>query len=170
MREAPAAIMASRSKPSAAPGGGRHAVGQGGQEILVHRPILTVQRVPPGAVGGEAGALFGGVGQFLERVGQFHAAEEELEPQGGAGVGGIPPGERRLGGRPMRQEGRVVAAELRLDAFQEQAEEEVLPVLAGAQPGAGLGGQRGSVAGRAQQVGAGIAGEGVLQGQALERG
>ena len=98
------------------PRGRRHAVGQGGQEILVQRPVRrAVQRMAAGPVGHEAGALLGGVGEFHEGVGQFDAADEQLEPLGDARVGRVAPGQRRLRRRPVGQEGRLRAAEMRLD-------------------------------------------------------
>ena len=62
------------------------------------------------------------------------------------------------------------AAKLWLDAFQQQAKEQVLPGLGVAQSGAGGGGQRARIAGRGQQVGANMAGEGLGDGQAVETG
>ena len=75
--------------------------------------------------------LFGRVGQFDEGVGQFHAAEEEFEALGDARIARIAPREGRLRCGPVCQEGRVGAADMRLDPFEEQAEEQIFPGFGG---------------------------------------
>ena len=123
-----------------------------------------------GPVFREAGALLGCVGQFDEGVGQFHAADEQLEPFGDAGISGVAPGQGSLGGGPVGEERGAIPAEPRFDAFQQQAEEQVLPGLVRAQFGTGGAGERGGVIRGSEHVGAGVAGEGVGDGQALEAG
>ena len=114
-------------------------MGKGGQERLVERPAgIAVQRRPARPVGDEPRPLLAGIGQFHEGIGQFQAADEQLEPLGDARIGRVAAGQRGLRRRPMGQEGGPVAADARLDPFQQQAEEQILPGLAGAQRGAGL--------------------------------
>jgi hypothetical protein len=57
----------------------RQAVFERGEEILVDRIGFAVERLFARLVGREAGALFLGVGQFLEGVGELEAADIELE-------------------------------------------------------------------------------------------
>ena len=95
--------------------------------------------MPPRPIGDETRPLLVGIGQFDEGVGQFDAADEQLEPLGDARIGRIAARQRGLRGRPVREEGGMRAAELRLDPLQQQAEEQVLPGLArraGATPAA----------------------------------
>jgi len=53
--------------------------------------------------------------------------------RGDARVGGVAPRQRRLFGRPVGEEGRMIAAEPGLDALQQQAEEQIFPGFAGAE-------------------------------------
>jgi lysine 2,3-aminomutase len=113
---------------------------EGRQEVLIERPVgRAVDRMAAGAVRGEAGTLLGHVGEFHEGIGEFDAADEQLEPLGHARVGGIAPRQRRLGGRPVGKKGRPRAPQMRLDAAEEQAEKQILPALARTErdPGAG---------------------------------
>ena len=59
---------------------------QRGEEILVDRIALAVDALLLGHLGLEAAALFGGVGQLAEGVGQLDAAGIELEPLGDARI------------------------------------------------------------------------------------
>ena len=151
----------------------RQAVFQRGEEILIERPGLmakglAAQRMAAVAVGDEAGALLHRVGEFHEGIGEFDAADEQLEPFRHTRIGRIAAGQCGLRGGPMGQEGRVVAAKLGFDAIEQKAEEKVLPGLAAAQ--GHLGGCREAlrVVADRQQVSADMAGEGVGDGQALE--
>ena len=64
----------------------------------------------------------------------------------------------------------MTGAEMRLDALEEEAEEEIFPGFAFAQGGVCGGCEGGGVSLGAEQVGAGVAGEGVGHGQAVEGG
>ena len=71
-------------------------------------------------------------------------------------------------GQWVRKAG-LLAAELRLDALQQQAEEQILPGFVGAQRHApAAAAERRSIIGGGQQIGADIAGEGLGEGKALE--
>ena len=71
--------------------------GQSGKEILVHRIAFAVNPFLFVHLGGEAAALFGGVGQFAKAIGQFHPAGVNLEPLRLARVIGAGAGKRGLG-------------------------------------------------------------------------
>jgi hypothetical protein len=57
--------------------------------------------VAPAPIGLEACPLFLGIGQLNERVGQFDAADEQLEPLGNARIGRVAARQRGLRGGPM---------------------------------------------------------------------
>ena len=78
---APVASITSRSKPSATPLASGM-IGKRGEEVLVDRIALAIDRLLLVHVGGEAPALLGGVGQFAEGVGELDAAAIELEAFG----------------------------------------------------------------------------------------
>jgi hypothetical protein len=115
----------------------RHAMLQRPKEILVQLPVRTLHRMTARAIGQEAGALLGRVGQLDERVGQFDPAHEQLEALRHTRIIGAAPRQRGLGGGPMGQETGPVATEPRLHPLQQQPEEQILPGFPRAQPGAG---------------------------------
>ena len=150
-------------------GGWRHAEGERREEILIERPIGTGRRVAPRPIGLEARALLVGIGQLDEGIGQFDAADEQLEPLGDARIGRIAARQRGLRGGPVGEEGGMRAAELRLDPLEQQAEEQVLPALVLAQARPRRGRERRGVLGRGQHIGADVARERVRDGEAFDR-
>ena len=138
------------------PGGWRHADGKSGQEVFVQRPVLAGDCVAAGAICCEARALFLGVGQLDKGVGELDAADEQLEALGDARIGRVAPGQGCLCRGPVGQERRMRAADARLNTFQQQAEEQVLPGFAVAQPRVCRGGKRRRIVRGGQQVGADI--------------
>ena len=106
----------------------------------------------PRPVGLEARALLVGIGQLDERIGQFDAADEQLEPLGNARIGRIAARQRGLRGGPVGEEGGMRAAELWLDPLEQEAEEQVLPVLVRAQRCPRRGRECRGVLGRGQHI------------------
>ena len=84
-----------------------------------------------GHVGLEPAALLAGVAQFMEGVGELDAAAVELETLGYARVVGARLGERRLARRIGMEERRPADPEPRLDAFAQDAAENVRPGVVG---------------------------------------
>ena len=133
MLSAPEAIIASRSKPRAMPADGGMPKASAARKSSSSGQSGPDSRVAPRPIGLEARALLVGVGQFDEGIGQFDAADEQLEPLGDARIGRIAARQRGLRGGPVGQEGGMRAAEPRLDPLEQEAEEQVLPVLVLAQ-------------------------------------
>ena len=73
----------------------RQPVLQGGEEVLIDRIHLTVERLLPSLIGRETRALFGGVGQFAKSVGEFETADIKLEPFRKPGILGLAARQRR---------------------------------------------------------------------------
>jgi hypothetical protein len=100
MRGAPVASITSRSNPIAihARLAGMH-LRESGEQVLVDRVALAVDALLLVHLGLEAAALFGGIGQLAEAIGQFDPASIKLEPLRHPGI--IPglAGQRGLGHR-----------------------------------------------------------------------
>src|SRR6185503_10506060 len=95
-------------------------------------------------LGGEAGALLGGVGQLAEGVRELEALGVELEALDEARVVGFSASQRAERRRPVEDEGRAAAADARLDALEEDLKEHVVPRRRAAEEharGLGLGRQ-----------------------------
>ena len=156
MRAAPAASMARRSKPSAMPAvGGMPWARAARKSSSTSQPCSPVVARRLALASWNRARCSAGVGQFVEGVGEFHAGREQFEAQRGARVGGVAPGQRRLGGGPVGEEGGAVAADGGFDALQQQAEEQVFPgfIRPRRQAGGGGGGvQAGRVALGGQDV------------------
>ena len=112
------------------PGALRQAVFEGGKEILVDRVGLAVKRLLLRLITGEAPALLGGIGQFAEGVGEFEAADIDLETLGETGIAGAAARQCRHRQRVVVEDGRRAQAEHRLDPLEEDAEKERLPIIA----------------------------------------
>ena len=69
-------------EPERNAGGLWHAMLQGGEEFLVKRPVGALNRQPTCAIFLKPRALLDRIGQLNECVGQFHPANEQLEPFG----------------------------------------------------------------------------------------
>src|SRR6185312_2148864 len=67
---------------------------------------------------------------FAEGIGELQAADIELEALGEPGIARLCAGERRHRDGIVVKEGRRAVAELRLDPFEEDTEEQILPVIA----------------------------------------
>ncbi len=144
----------------------RHA-GKGGQEILVDR-IGLLAAVPSRRHGGlETAALFGGVRQFAEAVGDLDPAHIKLEALRQPRVGGARSRQGGLGRRVEIEHRRPAEPEMRFDPVGQDAAEHVRPAIVGRRAetgGACRGGEartvsRGAVE-RRQEVDAGVTREG----------
>jgi len=107
-----------------------HAMGERRQEIFVDRIGHAIACLLLRLVRAEAPALRAGIGELAERIGELEAADIELEPLGKMRIAGLRPRERRHGDRIVVKNRRRAAAELRLDALEEDAEEQILPAIA----------------------------------------
>ena len=148
-------------------------VGHGGernQEILVDRIAHAIKPLLGVHFGNEAPALFGGVGQFAEAIGEFDPAGVQFEAFGKARIVVAGPGERGFGERVARQQRQPAMAEVRLDAGDDDLAEQVGPAIFGsngnAEPGDG-GSECIAIVQNRRQGDAGVAVEGFHQRQYL---
>ncbi len=132
------------------------------QKILVDRIVLAVDALLLRHLVFEPQALLDRVGEFAKTVGEFDAADVKLEALGDAWIARRPTRQRRLPGRVGLEDGGAADAELRLDALDQDAAENIAPAIVGGEADAGSrggGGERLAVrlaAGqRRQQVDAG---------------
>ena len=116
--------------------GGRHALLQRAQEVLVERVDGQAEVRASALVLQEAGALLGGVRELVEGVTELDAGDVELRSQADAGVVVAAPRERGVHRREVREKRRSVEADAGLDVLREAA--EVL-LLVGGGEGDGVG-------------------------------
>ena len=99
--------MTSRSMPTPSPRGRRQAVFERADVVLVHHVGFEVAGGPAGDLGLEPAPLLGRIVELAERVGDFEAADVELEALDGLGVVRLLLRERRHFGRKVVDEGRL---------------------------------------------------------------
>ena len=109
----------------------RHAMRQRREEILVDRIGDAVARLLVRLIGVEAAALRRRIGELAEGIGELETADIELEALGQARLLRLGSRQRRHGDRIIVEDGRRADAERRLDALEKDAEEQILPGVAG---------------------------------------
>ena len=104
-------------------------MGQRGEEILVDGIPLAIDCLFHVHLGFETAALFGGIGEFAEAVGEFDAAGIELEAFGEAIVALERTGESSFFRGVFAEEGQLAVSQLRLDMPDQNAAEDVGPAI-----------------------------------------
>ena len=99
------------------------------QKILVERIALAVDAFFLRHLAFEPAPLLGGVGELGEAVGEFDAADINLEAFGDARIFPRRARQRRLLGGIFVQNGRAPNAEIALDALHQHAAENIAPAV-----------------------------------------
>ena len=168
IRSAPVASIASRSKPSAMPAAGGMPCSRAARKSSSSGqsgPYSACRRAR--SAGKRARCSTGSVSSTKALASSMPQTNSSNRSATRGSAGSRRASAACGAGQWVRKVG-MRTAKPRLDPLQQQAEEQVLPGFALAQPGARRGGKGRGVLQRAQQVGAGIAGEGVGDGQPLD--
>ena len=96
-------------------------------------------------------ALLGRIRELAEAVRKLHSAGIELEALGKSGIALQRPGQRRLYGGILTKNGRSSVPQMRLDAFDQNAAENIPPAVVGSKAHPRLAGRCGKDAGRARR-------------------
>src|ERR1700730_17127917 len=117
-------------EPECCPGAHRETVLESGEEVVVDRVGLAVERLLFCLVAGEPRALLGRIGQLAKGVGELEAANIDLEALGETGIARTASRQCRHRQRVVVEDGRCPEAENGLDPLEENAEKERLPIVA----------------------------------------